>query len=272
MVRNTPAGFVLVLVLSVMLGGMCTRWAHAGAWPQPTGKVQIIMTTSRKIAPVGGFFGDPVDEDSNATSLFAEYGVADELTVGITAYGNFSTTDADDVEARLGGHVRYLVWTGDTGDVISVQAGATFPVERWLGSGLGDSRPDSVPEVRLGVLYGRGWQTGWGDAFVSTELGYLFRGEAQDDEIRFDATAGFEPTRGLLGLTSVFTAVPVSGDGDTSLKISPSLAWTFWPSVGPNDKKPRGPINPNTLQLGLTWDALNPGDGLELFVSVWKGF
>ncbi len=62
------------------------------------------------------------------------------------------------------------------------------------------------------------------------------------------------------------------GGGDASLKLAPSLAYTFWPWLGPNDRKPDGPVNPSTLQIGVTWDALNPDDGLAIDVSVWKRF
>ncbi len=264
MVRGILAG----IPLACLVAGDCL----AGAWPQPTGAIQIITTTSRKIAPAGGLFGAPIEKDTNATSIFVEYGATNDLTIGLTAYGEFSTTDPNVYETRIGGHGRYRLWTGADGDVLSAQVGIGLPVERWLGSGLGDDRPESVPEVRLGVLYGRGWQTDWGNSFISSELGLLIPGENQDEELRFDFTAGHEPLRGILGLMSVYTAVPLGARGETSLKLSPSVAYTLWPWLGENDKKPSGPISPNTIQLGVTWDAVNPSDGLTLSMSIWRRF
>ena len=258
-------------VLGVLLWAAAALDASAGAWTLPEGRVQIIMTTARKIAPAGGFFGQAVEQDSNSTQIFMEYGVLDDLTVGMTIFGEFSTTE-DDVEASIGVHARKRVWTGEDGDVLSVQGGVKLPVERWLGEGLGDTRPDSVTEVQLRVLYGRGWQTDWGNSFFSTELGLHLRGEGLDEEVRLDVTAGHEPLRGLLGLMSVFSTVPLGDSSDVSLKLAPSIAYTFWPWLGDNDKKPYGPINPNTIQLGVIWDAANPDDGLTASLSVWKGF
>ena len=258
-------------VLGVLIWAAVAQEAAAGAWTLPEGKGQVIMTTSRKIAPVGGFFGEPVDTDENATQIFAEFGVHDELTLGITIYGSFSSL-VDDVEASIGVHARHQIWQGEDGDVLSVQGGVKVPVERWLGNGLGDSRPNSVSEVSLRVLYGRGWQTDWGNSFINAELGVNLRGEGLDEEVRFDFTVGHEPIRGVLGLLSVYTSVPLGNKADPSVKFAPSLAYTFWPWLGENDKKPYGPINPNTVQLGVEWDAINPDDGMTASVSIWKGF
>jgi hypothetical protein len=247
--------------------------AAAGAWTLPEGTGLLITTAGRKIAPIGAFTGGAARSDANSTQIYAEYGVADGWTVGAVAYGEVSTTDLEDIELRLGGHLRHRVWTGEAGDVASVQAGFSVPVESWLGELAPDSLPQSVPEVHLRGLYGRGWQTGWGSSFVSTEAGFTWRGERAADELRLETSAGHEAWRGVLGLLGVFAAVPV-GDGpsDASLKLAPSLAYTFWPRLGENDKKPAGPLTPNTVQLGVVWDALNPDDGLGVQLSVWRSF
>ena len=250
--------------------------AAAGAWTLAEGTGQVITTTGRKIAPVGAFMGGAADSDAISSQIYAEYGVADGWTVGLAAYGEFSTTDAEDMELRLGGHVRHRVWTGEKGDTASIQAGFSAPVESWLGKLAPESLPDSVPEAHLRALYGRGWQTGWGNSFVSAEAGFHWRGERADDELRFDVTAGHEAWKGVLGLFSVFTALPLGGGdkggSDATLKLAPSIAYTLWPWLGENDKKPSGPLYPNTIQLGIVWDALNPDDGLGVQISIWKSF
>lgn len=250
--------------------------AGAGAWTLAEGSGQLIMTTGRKIAPVGAFMGGAAESDSNSSQIYAEYGVADGWTVGAVAYGEFSTTDLEKMELRLGGHVRHRVWSGEKGDVLSLQAGFSAPVEGWLGDLAPDSLPDSVPEAHLRVLYGRGWQTGWGNSYVSTEAGFHWRSEHAEDEMRVDVTAGHEVWKGVLGLFSVFAAVPVGlgdgGNGEATLKLAPSIAYTMWPWLGENDKKPYGPLHPNTIQLGIVWDALNPDHGLGVQISIWKSF
>lgn len=244
--------------------------ALAGAWTQREGKIQIIVTSSRKVAPAGAFVSGAAESDTSSAKLFLEYGLRDDLTVGMTLYGKTSFL-IDDVEAQIGLHARKRLWQGADGDVVSVQGGVRFPVERWLGEGLGDNRPDSVTEIDLRALYGRGWQTGWGNSFISSELGLTLRGEGQPEQIRLDLTAGHTPVRGLLGLFSIFASQEIDGP-ETTLKLSPSVAYTMWPFLGHNDKKPDGPLYPSTLQLGVTWDSLNPDDGLEVSLSVWKSF
>lgn len=246
--------------------------AVAGAWTLPEGAGQIIMTTGRKIAPAGAFFSGVAEEDSNSAQLFVEYGLDEDWTVGATLYADISPIDLHDLEIRLGPHVRHRVWTGKQGDVVSVQAGFMAPVEKWLVGDLAASLPGSVPEAHLRGLYGRGWQWWAGNSFVSTEGGFHWRGEQAADELRLDMTAGHEAWKGVLGLLGLYSIVPVIGDGETSLKVSPSVAWTLWPWLGSNDKKPFGELNPNTIQLGVTWDVLNPEDGLGVGVSIWRSF
>ena len=260
-------------IAGLTLGCLAAADACAGAWPQPTGAVQIIVTASRKVAPAGSLLGSgEIESDTNSTSILVEYGATEDLTVGVTAYGKLSATNANDYELRLGGHVRYRFWSGEDGDVGSFQLGTALPAERWLGDGLGDNRPDSVPEIRADILYGRGWQSDWGNSFVSAGLGFLYRGEGKPDEVRFDLTAGHEPWRGVLGLMSVYATQPLGGGEASSVKLSPSLAYTLWPWLGDNDKKPRGPLRPRTIQLGVTWDAAAPGEGIEPFLGIWQRF
>jgi hypothetical protein len=244
--------------------------ASAGAWTQPEGDGIVIMTTARRAAPVGALFNGAAEDDSNSTRIFVEYGVFEDLTLGLTAFTDFSNTDQD-LEAALGGHVRYRIWAEDSW-VVSVQGGASFPIERWFGSRFGDDRPDSVPEFDLRVLYGRGWQLDWGNGFVSTEFGVRLRGEGQSEEIRFDATLGHEPVRGVLGLMSVFASAEMGDGQGSSLKLSPSIAYTQFPWLGANDKKPAGFAVPDTVQIGVTWDVKSPEDGLEFGVSIWRRF
>lgn len=260
-----------VLIAALMAAATVSGPAFAGAWPQAEDGVVVIATTGRQMAPAGAFLGGGAERDKNTTQLFVEYGFSRNTTIGLSAYGEFSTTD-DVLEARIGGHVRHRIWSGRDGDVISLQAGATFPVERWLGSGLGDNRPQSASEVDLRVLYGRGWQWGLGDSFFSGELGLRFRGEGLDEEVRADLTVGHTPIDGILGLMSIFTTIPMGQQSEHSFKLAPSVAYTFRPFLGSNDKKPSGSVNPNTLQLGLIWDALQPQDGLTLQLSIWKRF
>lgn len=257
-------------VLGALILCLAAVEARAGAWTLPEGEGQIIMTTLRRAEPSSALFNGSAVDDSNSTKLFVEYGLTDDLTAGLTAFTDFSNTDAD-LEASIGGHLRYRVWAEDSW-VVSVQGGVSAPVERWFGNGLGDNRPDSVTEFDLRVLYGRGWQLDWGNGFISTEFGVRIRSEGKSEELKFDATLGHEPVRGVLGLMSVFASAEMGDGQEASFKLSPSIAYTMFPWLGSNDKKPSDPSYPDTIQIGVTWDAMNPEDGIELGVSIWKRF
>ena len=253
----------------VALALVCSHiQAVAGAWTLAEGAGQVILTTSYKIAPVSALVSGLPNDDEAASQVFLEYGLFDDLTVGLTTYGNFSTVTAE-TDTRAGLHVRYQAWQGANGDVGSIQAGFQTSV----GAVFGTPTPqDSVTEIDVRGLYGRGWQHDWANGYVSTELGYRARLGGQPDELRFDTTTGLEPWTGIIGLLNVSATYPFGEPGDASLELTPSIAYTLWPRVRTNDKKPNGPLYPPTLQFGVGVDVLNPDEGVRFSISLWRRF
>lgn len=261
------------LLAALLIACLAVTEAAAGAWTHAKGSGQIIMMTGRKIAPVGAYFSGLPEKDSNSAQIFIEYGVAERWTLGATLQSDISTTDLEALEIRAGAHLRHRLWQSGHGDVVSAQLGFAAPIERWIiGEELANGLPHSVPEAHIRALYGRGWGWGLGNSFVSTEGGFHWRGESAANELQLDTTIGHEAWKGVLGLLGIHGALPLGGGGERSLKLAPSIAWTIWPRIGPNDKKPAGKVNPNTIQLGIIWDALNPRDGLGAQISIWRSF
>jgi hypothetical protein len=261
---------VSVLSAAVLL---CTGFpALAGAWTRAEGEGQVILTTARRMAPAGSIFSGVPDRDTNISQIYLEYGLLDGLTIGAKVYVELSTTDLDRSSAALGGFLRKRVWQDGMGSVASVEAGYAHPVESLLGRTFSVADPGAVPEAHLAGLYGHGWGDAWSGAFVSTGAGYHWRGDGLADELRAEATAGYRPWRRVTGTVSLFGLAPLAGGSDPSLKIAPSVAYTLWPHIRRNDKKPEGPVRPNTVQLGVSYDLLNPGDGLGLSISIWRSF
>lgn len=257
-----------------LLGLLLPGRAQGGAWTQSEGALSVYVTSGTRMAPVSALAGTSLPEDDQSfTAGLAEYGLTPDLTLGLRLFGAWSVTDPDDVTLAVGGLARYRLWTGESGGVASVQAGVMLPAERWLGNGLGDSRPDSVPELELRALYGHGWATGWGHSFVSAEAGFRHRGEGQENELLFDATIGHRWNKWFQPLVSVFSRYPMGDSEDAQLTISPSLAYTFWPwSWSDNDKRQPITGRPKTLQIGISYDTLSPEDGLGVFVAYWMRF
>jgi len=73
----------------------------------------------------------------------------------------------------------------------------------------------------------------------------------------------------MLGL---YGAAPLSDGTGASLRIAPSLGYTFWPETGRNAKKHEGPVNAITLQVGLSYNLLDTAEGLGFQISWWRPF
>ena len=260
----------LFSVLLCLLTGQTDR-AIAGAWTLPKGQEQLTVSAGRRVLPVRAWFSQDKDEVVQFNQVFGEYGLRDDLTLGLRAFTQFSFLD-DEFEASLGGHLRQRLWTGQDGDVVSVQLGLSFPIERWLGSAFGDDRPFSATEVDLRVLYGRGWQWELGDSFVSGELGLRIRAENLDEQIRFDFTGGHRVHQSLLFLGSLFTSAPLGRRDQLSLKLSPGVVVTTWPFPGRNKKKQWQPFATESVQFNVIWDAAQPNTGMEAVISIWSSF
>jgi hypothetical protein len=98
------------------------------------------------------------------------------------------------------------------------------------------------------------------------------RGDGMADDLRFELTGGYAPWRRTMGIVSLYGLTPLGQGTDASLKIAPSIAYTMWPWVARNEKKPNGPIKPETIQLGISYDLLNRNDGLGMSISMWRPF
>lgn len=261
--------------VSVFLAGFnlsATGSACAGAWTQAKGDGMVIVTTGRRVTPLGALTGGPASRDTNISQVYVEYGLLDDLTIGAKSYIEVSTTDLTAGSAALGGFVRKRVWQDGHGGVGSVQFGYSHPIESLLGSTFEFSDPGAVPEAHLGGQYGRGWADDWGSAFVSTGAAYQLRREGTADEMRFELTTGYAPWKRFMGILSFYGLTPLGEGSESSLKIAPSIAYTMWPWIKRNEKKPTGEIKPGTIQFGVSYDLLNPNDGLGLSISMWRRF
>ena len=260
--------------LAIVCGGaavLAAEMASAGAWTRPEGSGQVIVSSGRRVAPVGAIAGGLADEDANTLQIFLEYGLIEGLTVGGALFADLSSVKLGEGSASAGVFLRKRLWQGEKG-VFSVQAGYSHPFEDIIPGEFGRNGSGAVPEVELRALYGHSWWGDWGSAFFSAEGGYDWRGDDDADELRLDATIGWEPFHCCLAIMSLFGTLPISGDEDAALKISPSLAYTMWPEFGRNEKKVQGPVRPSTIQVGVTYDMLNHDDGLGLQISIWRRF
>ncbi|MEM9043563.1 MAG: hypothetical protein AAGC81_02630 [Pseudomonadota bacterium] len=244
--------------------------ARAGAWTRNEGEGLLIFSTGRQVAPISALASGLAEEDSNTTQVLVEYGLFEDLTLGATLFADLSTDDLSQGTLSAGIFARKRLWKGEK-SLLSAQIGYAHPFEEFVSDTFGANNLDSAPEIEMRLLYGHSLWGDWGSAFASVEGGYDLFLEDRQDEIRADLTLGYQPWRCCLFLMSAFGTVP-TGDDDPSFKLAPSFAYTLWPEIDRNGKKPEGPIRPRTIQFGINYDLLNADDGLGVQISFWRRF
>lgn len=267
MLRSLRSVLPLVLAAALPASG-----ADAGAWTRAAGRGQLIVSSGREVAPVGALAGGIPDSDKSSLQVYVEYGVTDALTAGLKLYADISTTDPSDGQLSAGALLRGRVWQDAAGNVASVEVAGLVPVERFVSRDLARSNPDSTAEAGITALVGTGWWGDWGSAWTSAGAGWTWRSEGHADELRAEISAGYRPWRCCAAILAAYGARPLGGDGDASLKLAPSFAWTMFPVLERNDKKPDGPIHATTLQVGLSYDVLDADEGIGFQLAWWRPF
>lgn len=235
--------------------------ATAGAWTRAAG-TGFVSASARyfRTDSDGGTF-----EKAGAAN-YLEYGVTDRITLG----GSLEVEQELGVEqdamipaATLSGFGRLRVWRGDRGDVASVALGASAPAGDAVGL---PAQIAPEPEVDLRALYGRGFSTSEGDAFVDAQAGLRLRLEDSADEIRLDLTAGLRPLPRLLLMIQSFNTIGLrnpdgpAGDDFDVFKLAPSVGVEVFDDV--------------TVLLGVTREVggRNIEPGTTARVAVWTTF
>jgi len=250
--------------------------AGAGAWTQPEGQGQVIISGSIGVSPVIGVTNDVGDTESSFTSIFAEYGLVEGLTIGGTAFVEIPENGSTDNTANIGLLLRKRLWQGQDGDVASVQIGVVQPLDDAMGDRWGGRGTDQTNEVSLRGLYGRGFGGDWGTAFVSTEAGFHKQLDGDEDELRADVTVGYGPSPCCLWMMSSYGTLPLGDADDASLRLAPSFAYTLRRDPGASDKSGEDEDDGSnallTLQVGVSQDVLNVEDGFGVQISLWRSF
>ncbi len=253
--------------------------AFAGAWVQEKGKGLSITTLTWYESEHFWDQDRNLNDGSRYRKLeinpFLEYGITENLTVGINAFISDITAEGQgtnfgvaDVEL-LG---RYRLWKNDT-SVISTQLLLKIP-EAYdphklplLGQGQYDL------EWRL--LYGHGWKWAEHNWYFNAEGGFRKRFGAPADELRFDWRVGWKSfgdkwvidfkqenifgLRNNSGNTSNDPFRQQSTDYDLYKATLSAIYWVT-PKVG--------------LQAGITQDfyGRNTGRGTAPFMGLWLRF
>ncbi|MEM6421271.1 MAG: hypothetical protein AAF698_01690 [Pseudomonadota bacterium] len=264
------------LVACVLVACLVPTAASGGAWTRTKGDGVIISSLGMQGSPSTMFTLPSASDDKATTQLYVEYGLTDEITLGGSFFAETGIGQTGiDGSATLGGFVRRRLYHDDNGNVLSIQGGGAFPVDRIFGSTFEASTAENPSEIRLFGLGGTSWWGDWGSVFVSTAAGYAWRAEGVTDELRGEFVTGYKRHPCCLPILSIYGTQPL-GDGEASLMIAPSFAWS--PSADEEEialakEEGRDPIRRTTFQFGISYDVLDDGDGgFGFTLSLWRRF
>jgi hypothetical protein len=206
-----------------LLATMATE-APAGAWTRPEGETFASVSTSY-------YRTDPDSGYEEATlNLYFEHGLRDWLTVGgaLEATQPVGAASSLDGETTLAGFAQAQLWTGSAGDPLSLQIGLRAPLGDVASGKPPQLEDDWAAEARL--LYGRGFDTGFGPGFADAQAALRLNRGDDADELRLDLTAGLRPApRWLIMVQSLNTiglrnATGFGADFDV-YKIAPAVGY-----------------------------------------------
>ncbi len=201
--------------LVLLMAGTGTP-ACAGAWLQEEARSQIIFANSFTSAQRRfDTKGKPVRAgrfSKQESAITLEHGLSEGVTVLAGLSARSLTFPADGTAARLAGGAisgggKLKVWSqGAT--VLSLQGTVQLSGERSFSGPL--RRMDAPAEADLRLNLGQGFQL-WSwlngetwQSFAELQLAYRWRGGANPDEVRLDATLGTRPLPHLLLLLQSF--------------------------------------------------------------------
>lgn len=184
--------------------------ASAGAWLQPKGHGQIIVSSAFTDSARGfDAGGDPAaipDYRKVETNAYVEYGLTDGVTAVLQPQLRSVTIGAPVDAHRFGlGYsdvgARFRIWSDDT-SVVSWQGLVRIP------GASDDSDPAQTGSTDFQFdargLYGRSFSLGAWNSFLDAELGYRLRTGDAANEIRADLTVGTRPVPNFLLLAQSF--------------------------------------------------------------------
>jgi hypothetical protein len=273
---------------ALLLAALVTFFGHApaargGAWTFAEHSGQLILTTLYYQAEhtfTRGGGRRAFDHDGSFTKWefnpYLEYGLRNDVTLMASIFlreveftnrfGGDRNFGLADPELAL----RYRLSAPESRTVWSIQGLVKLPVATSSATPpLGNEQTD----VEARLLVGRGFSIGGHGAFWNVEGAFRFRDEAPADEVRLDATLGYDVTPNWLvlgqffGLKGVGNSSPSASPGNPSLetdydlyKAQVSVVYRIAPSI--------------RLQVGYLRDLAgrNTGAGQGALFALWLRF
>lgn len=268
-VSGVGAFVLLAAVAAAALAAPATP-AGAGAWPQPTGHGQLVVSLvdsggDHEFSAGGGLSASTRYRKLEG-SAFLEYGLTDWLT--LVAAPDYLNVRTEAPAARFNGlgqsgaGIRARIWRAAE-TVLSVQAMAYLPGPRHRGNLAQLGYADAETDWR--ILAGRSFALGTSHAFGDVELAWRTRAGAPADEVHLDVTLGIRLRRRLLLMLQSFTTMTV---GRARLPFLPGR-WTKLQASVVYDLTPRWSVQLGALTTVLGVNALREHG---FVAAVWHRF
>lgn len=197
-------------LLTVLILALWPCLCSASAWPREKGGVFLSFATTTKASPQLHATQIPELAHSSETSLYAEYGLTDRVTLG------FDGMMTDSVS-----YGQYLVFGRVAlGDLDARDRfAASFAIGQFIDTviDVDHLEAEQTSLTRLGLHYGRGLQNGWLGAEV------FATNEAAGTSLKFDATWGLKPWDRWMFIAQLQTGQPAQGD--SYVNFAPSVVW-----------------------------------------------
>ena len=236
-----PAPFDRGLAAALALALVLPAGAQAGAWPRPKG--ETFLSFGQELSTGATTLLGAVTDIRSWSSVYAEYGLTDRLTIGLDA-GRGQGED-ERVETALV-FARLPVWSPGEHRVA---------VDLGVGT-LAETDATRQTRLRLGLAWGRGIAEGrHGGGWLGMESSAELREPAGEVALKADFTAGWKPNERWMVIGQVQTGYyPVDGG---IVRLAPSVVRRISPH--------------SHLQLGATAEVVGEG-ALGLSGAVWFSF
>jgi len=197
---------------ALILSLLSASAVRAGAWTQPKGEGQAIVTLAYSFA------GDAFDEDGRAVAVepfekyelraFAEYGLTDWATLVVQPEVRFKGQGDENSEGlgRFDLGLRTRLWHDDYA-VASIEGSVSAPGQSDELAPLNGGDTDWELEAR--ALYGRGFDLWSRHGFLDLQVGYRHRFDEPADEVIADLTLGLDITERSLAVVQSFNRFSV---------------------------------------------------------------
>lgn len=251
--------FLSAIAAAALAGGE----AGAGAWTLAPG--EGFSAQSTRYFSTEASASQRVDYARLSVGLYAEYGLFEGVTVGLDVDQGtrMDAAGRGAQDGRAGGFLRIRLGGFDEWDVVSVEIGGSASLSGFTSPAAPGG--DDSNEWRVTALYGRGFETDLGQAWLDTGFGFSkFVGD-RADELRFALTLGLRPDENWVALAQVFGEKGMRnaafGGADFDL-LKAHLSFGREVEEG------------KTMLLGVGQDLLTRGTsgGYEVSLSVWSLF